>query len=114
MTQAERIAFLIGNLEGNNQSRFCKKAGLSIGTVSRILNGRVRVPAAYPSKIVAAYPQVILDWILTGEGKPFNTEEEKSEILVKLDALAEVIGKLSVEVAALRNSLKKAGNSEGE
>ena len=69
MTEAERIDFLIKELEGNNASSFARKIGSSRATVSKMRNGSVGIRLSIEA-IISAYPQVRKEWLETGDGYP--------------------------------------------
>lgn len=100
MKDHERIDYLIKTLEGDNARAFADHAGLRPDTLSRARNGLVRASLVY-TKILQAYPQVRREWLVDGEGCPFVFEQEKGEILRKLDSLEKEIRRLAKLVEAL-------------
>lgn len=68
-TEAERLDLIISSLEGGNQRRFAEKAKIIDTTLSRIRSGQLSLRAQV-DKIIAAYPVVSREWLLTGIGYP--------------------------------------------
>lgn len=69
MTEAERIDYLVRILEKGSAKDFGKKIGVSAPVVSRMRKGTIGIRTKIEG-IVAAYPSISMDWLLTGEGYP--------------------------------------------
>lgn len=106
MTEAERIDFLIQELEGNNAAEFARKINISRATVSKMRKGQVGIRLNIDS-ILAAYPQIKKDWLKTGEGYPGDLSVE----LVKTHYDAKIV-KLESLVDYLITQLKKYEENE--
>lgn len=78
MSVNERIKFIIDSKENGKQSAFAHKVGVSptvIGTFMPPKNkdGRVSKPGfEVLNKIAVAYPELRIEWLITGEGEPFK------------------------------------------
>ena len=66
--RSERIERLI-ETEGLSKRAFAQKVGFSYSNLNKILKGERKVPPVLPTKIVEAYKDIRLDWLLFGEGE---------------------------------------------
>lgn len=85
----ERIDRLI-ETEGLSQRAFAEKVGVSPGNLNKIMLGTRNVSASLPAKIVAAFPEVRIDWILYGNGEMYKSDQH----LAETEALNEHMAKL--------------------
>lgn len=75
LTVNERVNFLVNTLKEGNKSAFAKDIGVGGGVIQDIVGGRLNKPSFdVLNKIVNAYPQIDIPWLVTGEGQPFKTE----------------------------------------
>ena len=86
-TVKERLIEFISYLE-MGQGKFEKACGLSNGFVTNIRDG-FSTPNLY--KITSAYPELNINWLITGEGKMLNGQP-----VGKTTKLAEVISELNI------------------
>lgn len=70
-----RINRLI-ELEGLSQKQFAERIGESTANLNKILNGKRGVPNTMPGRIVSAFPEVRMAWILYGEGEMYNKDQQ--------------------------------------
>jgi len=63
---------------GLSVSAFADEIGVQRSSISHLLNGRNRPSLDFVMKLIAAYPEVNLYWLLKGEGS-FPWMEEKEE-----------------------------------
>lgn len=103
MNESERLTYLVDRLEGGSAIRFATKVGIDPATLSRARNGKGR-PSAYFAKIEAAYPEVRKEWLYTGAGMPLVGDEEKGEIVKRLEALENEVRRLSRLIESSINS----------
>lgn len=106
MTESERLDYLIKVLSGNNARNFALKAGIRPDSLSRVRNGKGN-PSFYFERILAAFPDVEREWLYTGVGSPTREQKEKSEILVKINALENEVRRLRGLVEWLVERTKK-------
>lgn len=85
----ERIDKLIQK-EGLSQTEFAKKVGVNSANLNQVILGKRHVQKNLPSKIVAAFPEVRIDWILYGEGEMYKCDQH----LVDKTAVREYMAKL--------------------
>lgn len=78
----ERIARLI-EIEGLSQRSFAEKVGINPTNLNQVMLGNRPVPKALPAKIVKAFPEVRIDWILCGDGEMYA----KDQLLAETQAL---------------------------
>lgn len=82
MSVNQRIKFIIDSQEGGNASKFAAKIGSGRATIASMLpEGRGGNPTQ-PSfdvlaKIVAAYPTISADWLISGAGEAPRPKDKK-------------------------------------
>lgn len=78
MESGDALKKLLDN-EGINAYQLSKMMGLSrTQPLYDILNGKVKgVSRKYANKIIEIFPKYNLGWILSGEGEPLNSSDEK-------------------------------------
>lgn len=103
MNESERLTYLVDRLEGGSAIRFATKVGIDPASLSRARNGKGR-PSAYFAKIEAAYPEVRKEWLYTGAGMPLVGDEEKGEIVKRLESLEKEVRRLSALLESSINS----------
>jgi phage repressor protein C with HTH and peptisase S24 domain len=70
----QRLNFIVDNLEGGNQAEFARRIGVRSGVVGDMFGKRRNKPSfEVLGKIVAAYPQLRVEWLLLGEGEMLKT-----------------------------------------
>lgn len=99
MTPAERISFLVYDLEGGNAKHFADKCNIPPASLSRIRNGKAE-PGAYYPRILNAYPDVRRAWLVEGIGEPYKSQKDKGELVKKIEGLEK-------EVRGLREAIEK-------
>jgi hypothetical protein len=108
MKDYERIDYLIRVLEGNNARAFASKAGIRTDTLSRARNGLTRASLVY-TKILSAYPRVRREWLVDGDGFPFVEDEEKGEVLNKIEDMEKELRRLAKVIESLIKSVSPTG-----
>lgn len=68
--QSRRLQQLIKALK-MNQSKFAKQLGVTQPNISRMVTGESRISTEILNRIILAYKNVNLHWLLTGEGEMF-------------------------------------------
>lgn len=87
MTENERFNLLVENLAKGNKAAFAKALGVRASTISDIVGGRMNKPSFdILVKLVNAYPEVNLLWLLTGDGVMTigDSDEPNTENLKRL------------------------------
>ncbi len=107
MKETERIDYLINTLEYGSAKAFARKTGMTESTVSYLRRGMRGMKSAVP-KIIAAYPQVNENWLLTGEGPSGVTSVGAEKLLREKD---EIIATLSAQI---RSNLKRIAELESK
>lgn len=74
----ERINRII-LMEGLSRAKFASKVGIAASNFNEVLLGKRGVPQSLPSKIVSAYPEIRIDWLLYGEGEMYASEQKAVE-----------------------------------
>lgn len=100
MTPQERIDYLIKILEGNNAREFADKCGIPPASLSRIRNGRAE-PVAYYTRILAAYPAVRREWLVSGRGEALTERARRDRIEMQLARIEKKMEKVEELVAEL-------------
>lgn len=107
MTPAERISFLVYDLEGGKALRFAQKSNIPPASLSRIRNGKAEPEAYYP-RILKAYPDVRREWLVDGEGEPYKSQREQSEVARKLERLEKEVKEVRKLIDKLVKSFSKS------
>lgn len=70
----ERVKFLVDNLCEGNVSRFAKEIGVSHTSINTLMPGDRGSKPGFETiaKISTRYPEVNIDWLITGQGEPFK------------------------------------------
>lgn len=76
--RSERIERLI-ETEGLSKRAFAQKIGYSYSNLNKILKGERKVPNGLPTKIVEAYKDIRLDWLLFGEGEMYVRDQHLTD-----------------------------------
>lgn len=79
---SERLRELIKAL-GETQSSFAERVGTSQSTIATAIMRGTRLSTHIMGKIIKAYPQINLDWLLTGEGCMFIEEKTGTSFNIK-------------------------------
>lgn len=72
ISQKERLLKFLRHL-GVGQNRFSKQAGISSGNIAHWRNGVI--PPKSLEKIRMAYPELNVNWLLTGEGEMVKNDD---------------------------------------
>ncbi len=104
MNQHERIDYLVKRLAGNNAKTFADKCGIDPKAISNMRSGKQGV-GHYALRITTGYPDVSIDWLLTGEGTPLKTDKEKTELLEKMERLEKEVARLRKAVDNLSSKI---------
>lgn len=107
MTEPERINFLINILEGGNATAFGEKIGISKAQISKIRRGICGMKP-HINTILAIYPNVNRDWLISGEGHPgdLTIDLVRSYYETKLRRADSIIDHLTRRIEDLENRLK--------
>ena len=73
-----RIEKLI-NTEGLSQRAFAEKIEINPTNLNQVMLGNRPVQKKLPSKIVAAFPEVRIDWIMYGEGEMYIKDQQLAD-----------------------------------
>ena len=74
----DRIERLI-NTEGMSQRSFALKIGINPTNLNQVMLGNRPVPKKLPSKIVLAFPEVRIDWIMYGSGEMYKQDQQLAD-----------------------------------
>lgn len=74
----DRIERLI-EIEGLSQRSFADKVGINTSNLNQVLLGNRPVPKTLPSKIITAFPEVRLEWLLYGEGEMYVKDQQLAD-----------------------------------
>ena len=74
----DRIEKLI-QVEGLSQKVFAEKVGVNSSNLNQVMLGKRPVQKNLPSKIVSAFPEVRIDWLLYGEGEMYKSDQHLAE-----------------------------------
>jgi transcriptional regulator with XRE-family HTH domain len=72
----QRLNFIVNTFEGGNQAEFARRIGVRSGVVGDMFGKRRNKPSFdVLGKIALAYPQLRVEWLLTGEGEMLKESE---------------------------------------
>lgn len=80
--QSRRLQLLIKALN-MNQSKFAKHLGVTQPNISRMVTGESRISTEILNRIILAYKNVNLHWLLTGDGEMFilGPDEKPTQVI---------------------------------
>lgn len=95
--------------EGINDNQMTVAASLSVGAIGKIRAGKSKgMNSANIEKILSTYPQLSGEWLMTGRGEMFRTEDNEvnsirgnSELVGIIREQAEEIGRLKARIELL-------------
>ena len=77
-TITERIQFILDHYN-LTAGVFAEKIGIQKSSVSHLLSGRNKPSFQFLSKLVKAFPEINLNWFISGDGDIFNHPEQNIE-----------------------------------
>lgn len=111
----ERIKILVDRLN-MSAAEFSRATSIEQGTLSRIILGHSIPRFDQIEKIVSAFPDISFEFLLTGNGNPFASNEPKETELTicneRLAALRREIDLLNELLNLYRGGNKAAANNE--
>ena len=78
-TTSERLGIFMGQ-KGLNANKLSVKAGLSNGLLNKAINHGRDITADTILKIVSIYPDLNVDWLITGRGEMLKTDKPEGDI----------------------------------
>ncbi len=75
---SERVQFILKHYNLTAGS-FADKMGIQKSSISHLLSGRNKPSFQFLSKLVKAFPEINLNWFITGDGDIFNQTEQNIE-----------------------------------
>lgn len=72
-----RIVQLINN-EGLTSSKFADTIGVQRSSISHILSGRNKPSLDFIQKIIAAFPSINTNWLISGDGEMYGSKETET------------------------------------
>ena len=73
----ERLAQLIQHL-GISSAAFAEKIGIQRSSISHVISGRNKPSLEFMHKISLAYPDISLDWLITGNGTMHKSDVQEA------------------------------------
>ncbi len=101
ISQKERLLKFLRHL-GVGQNRFSKQAGISSGNIAHWRNGVI--PPKSLEKIRMAYPELNVNWLLTGEGEMVKNDDSNPKG-DELNTVFPVSGDFKQEICRLQEIL---------
>ncbi len=104
---SERVQFILKHYNLTAGS-FADKMGIQKSSISHLLSGRNKPSFQFLSKLVKAFPEINLNWFITGDGDIFNQTEQNIEYanLKHLDKQPEKLDR-SVENEISANNMEQ-------
>lgn len=69
--------------KGLKSSSFADKIGVNRATISHILSGRNKPSIDFLHKMISTFPDLNLNWIVSGEGFMYKSDETKEIVQTK-------------------------------
>lgn len=83
------------DMEELSQARFADTLGIQRGGLSHLLSGRNKPSYDFIVKLIASYPTLNSEWLLTGKGKPYkNQPDEPERIQIRAEEPSQDFGEL--------------------
>ena len=67
-------------MEGLSPARFAEIMGIQRSGVSHLLSGRNKPSFEFIEKFLAAFPDVNVEWLILGKGRPYKSDRQIPEI----------------------------------
>jgi transcriptional regulator with XRE-family HTH domain len=80
----ERLLLFIQKI-GLNPAKFAEKIGIQRSAISHVLSGRNKPSYDFLLKIIENYPQIELEWLLTGKGNMMKSGNDHSNDRTKIN-----------------------------
>lgn len=84
-TPAERLAFLIDNILKIKTVQFSKRLSMRPAYLSQIRTGKKPFTKSIAFKIGEKYPNINIQWVLSGVGEPMKTDSEHAQELPQVN-----------------------------
>lgn len=118
MSINDRIIAIIGHFENGKKKAFAEKIGVPVTTLQNIVGGRASDPTFnILNRIITAYPEVDITWLMTDKGDITGKPQEKSPPDARecriCDAKDEIIASLKQQIkiqADYIDTLKETGS----
>lgn len=95
---------------GLSASSFADRIGVQRSSISHILSGRNKPSLDFVLKVLQAFPEVELYWLLNGKGA-FPSEKHKAPKEINPEALPDLFSDSGEKLSASESSNSKAGNA---
>lgn len=111
----DRIRVLMKKF-GLDQSRFADEAGIIRQTLSSIMTGRTKPALDTTTAIKSKWPEVDLNWLLTGNGSPFVATAPLDVVVIQnaLRLSRAKVRKLETELQAKDQYIKEIEDSDSK
>lgn len=76
----ERITFVI-NSYGLTQGEFADRLGVQRSSISHIVSGRNKPSVDFLQKFMQAFPEIDMDWLLSGKGNYLKNEPKEANVV---------------------------------
>jgi|SRR6476620_7479455 len=90
----KRLKHLIDNVLNTTMGKFSMKTDIDKGTVSKIVNHNAKSGIDKLANIANAYPNVNIEWLLTGKGTPLKTVRITDEDVRQHPLFRELMAKM--------------------
>lgn len=115
----DRVRQIVEDKAGGNYSSFSTAIGMKQNTLSQQLNKKRGLSLDVIVKIASTYPDISLDWIITGKGTMLKAEKEPMAVQSMdnnclLDRYEKVIReneRLRMEIEQLKNNASKKADT---
>jgi len=107
MSINDRIKILIDLLAKGRQNVFAEATNIRTTTINGIVGTRGNDPSfSTLKKIIDAYPNIDVNWLMKGEGRPLTTSDDSGEV----DSVPESVARYTESLSKIKNSLFLTSN----
>lgn len=111
----DRVRQIVNEKAGGNYTSFSIAIGMKQNTLSQQINKKRGLSLDVIVKIASTYPDISLDWLITGEGAMLKIEKEpiavqsadNNYLLDRYEKIIRENEQLRMEIEQLKNSAKR-------
>ncbi len=90
-----------------SSSQFADKIGVQRSSVSHVLSGRNKPGFDFIQKILAAFPEINGDWLITGSGDIYKKKTPSGDLFEAKNEIQSLDNELKIEEKPITMNIKK-------
>lgn len=90
-----------------SSSQFADKIGVQRSSVSHVLSGRNKPGFDFIQKILAAFPQINGDWLITGSGDIYKNKTPSGDLFEAKNEIQSLDNEVKIEKKPVTMNIKK-------